>query len=383
MGVADLILFIFFTLNTVYVLAFAISSLFNRQKRKVNASVTKKIALFVPAYKEDSVIEECVNSLLEQNYPKDSYSIVIISDHMTDATNQTLSKQPLLLIKADFERSTKSKALNLALSNIENHDIAVILDADNTVESDFLTKINQYFANPDIQVVQAHRTAKNLNNKLAYLDAVSEEINNSIFRQGHSNVGLSASFIGSGMAFDYALFKKEMCQIDAIGGFDRHLMLALLKQGVFVHYLPDVFVYDEKVHNAKTFSNQRKRWLSAQIHYVGVYIKDLPKAIVEGNFDFVDMYVQQLVLPRVLLAGLAFFISIFMTFINPTLSIKWWILTAFVSLALTISIPKRFFTFRLLSAILVLPETFLRMFVNLFRLKGANKSFIHTPHGRT
>ena len=236
---------------------------------------------------------------------------------------------------------------------------------------------------PDIQVVQAHRTAKNLNNNLAYLDAVSEEINNSIFRQGHSNVGLSASFIGSGMAFDYALFKKEMCQIDAIGGFDRHLMLTLLKQGVFVHYLPDVFVYDEKVHNAKTFSNQRKRWLSAQIHYVGVYIKDLPKAIVEGNFDFVDMYVQQLVLPRVLLAGLAFFISIFMTFMNPTLSIKWWILTAFVSLALTISIPKRFFTFRLLSAILVLPETFLRMFVNLFRLKGANKSFIHTPHGRT
>jgi cellulose synthase/poly-beta-1,6-N-acetylglucosamine synthase-like glycosyltransferase len=381
MEVVDSVVFIFFALNTIYILVFAMTSLFRPKKRDVVVCSSKRIAVFVPAYKEDGVIKECVDSLLAQDYPKESYTIVVISDHMTESTNQELADRPIKLIKAEFVKSTKSKALNLALSNIDQHDIAVILDADNTVEVDFLAKIDQCFSNPKIQIVQAHRTAKNLNNKLSYLDAVSEEINNTIFRQGHSNIGLSASFIGSGMAFDFDLFKREMSQIDAIGGFDRHLMLTLLKQGLFVHYLSDVPVYDEKVQNADTFSNQRKRWLSAQLHYVGVYIKDLPGAILKGNIDFVDMYVQQLVLPRVLLAGLVFLIALAMVLINPVLSIKWWMLCGVICFALIVSIPKKLLTFRLLSAVLVLPEAFLRMFVNLFKLKGANKNFIHTPHG--
>ena len=34
-------------------------------------SVYKKIAILIPAYREDKVILECVNSCLQQNYPKE------------------------------------------------------------------------------------------------------------------------------------------------------------------------------------------------------------------------------------------------------------------------------------------------------------------------
>jgi hypothetical protein len=52
-----------------------------------------------------------------------------------------------------------------------------------------------------IFAVQGHRTAKNTNNSWAILDAISEEINNNIFRKGHRVLGLSSAIIGSGMAF--------------------------------------------------------------------------------------------------------------------------------------------------------------------------------------
>lgn len=127
-----------------------------------------------------------------------------------------------------------------------DYDIALVLDADNVVPYDYLSDINDLFANPGVEIVQTHRIAKNMNNDMALLDAISEEINNTIFRLGHAKLGLSAALIGSGMAFRYDLFRDTMLNIKAVGGFDRELELTLLYQGKRFHYLPDTFVFDEK-----------------------------------------------------------------------------------------------------------------------------------------
>ena len=102
---------------------------------------------------------------------------------------------------------------------------------------------------------------------MALLDAISEEINNTIFRLGHAKLGLSAALIGSGMAFRYDLFRDTMADIKAVGGFDRELELTLLYRGKRFYYLPETFVFDEKIQNTGDFSRQRRRWLSAQWHY--------------------------------------------------------------------------------------------------------------------
>ncbi|MFT5875817.1 MAG: hypothetical protein ACI8WT_004815 [Clostridium sp.] len=45
------------------------------------------------------------------------------------------------------------------------------------------------------------------------------------------------------------------------------------------------------------------------------------------------------------------------------------------------AIPIKFYTAATLRAILTLPKAFFLMFLSLFKLKGANKKFIHTEHG--
>jgi hypothetical protein len=49
--------------------------------------------------------------------------------------------------------------------------------------------------------------------------------------------------------------------------------------------------------------------------------------------------------------------------------------------ALLVAVPKRFCTSRLAMALQKIPYTFLLMAGNIFKLRGANKTFIHTRHG--
>ena len=90
-----------------------------------------------------------------------------------------------------MRKSTKSKISECRHGAIGNdYDIALVLDADNVIPYDYLSDINDLFANPEVEIVQTHRSAKNLNNDMALLDAISEEINNTIFRLGHAKLGL-------------------------------------------------------------------------------------------------------------------------------------------------------------------------------------------------
>lgn len=287
--IIDWFLYILFTINVLYLLVHSLASCKFSLPKTDKATKHKRFAILIPAYKEDAVIHECVHSCLQQDYPVDHFETIVISDRMQPETNASLAALPIRLVEVHFEKSTKSKSLNVGMAAIgDDFDIALVLDADNVIPSDYLSDINDLFANPDVEAVQTHRIAKNMNNDMALLDAVSEEINNTIFRLGHAKLGLSAALIGSGMAFRYDLFRDTMLNIKAVGGFDRELELTLLYQGKRFYYLPDTFVFDEKIQNTKDFSRQRRRWLSAQWHYCRTFVKYLGKALAAHNWDFCD-----------------------------------------------------------------------------------------------
>ena len=378
----DWILYVLFAINVLYLLVYSLASLKRDLPVPPSSTKYKRFAILVPAYREDAVIHECVHSCLDQDYPVDCFDVVVISDHMLPETNASLSLLPIRLVEVHFEHSTKSKALNAAMATIgDNYDVALILDADNVIPYNYLKDVNDLYACPDVEIVQTHRVAKNLNSDMALLDAMSEEINNTIFRLGHVKLGLSAALIGSGMAFRYDLFRDTMANIKAVGGFDRELELTLLYQGRHFHYLPETFVFDEKVQNTSDFSRQRRRWLSAQWHYCTVFARYLFKAIAKRNWDFCDKLFQQLSIPRLLLLGFTFLLAFLLSFYNLAWSVKWWIIWILLVVALLAAVPRRFCTSRLAAAFQKLPYTFWLMAINIFKLRGANKKFIHTAHG--
>lgn len=380
--ILDWILYVLFAINVLYLLVYSLASLKRDLPVPPSTTMYKRFAILIPAYREDAVIHECVRSCLDQDYPADCFDVVVISDHMQPETNVSLSALSIRLVEVHFEHSTKSKALNAAMAAIgDNYDVALILDADNVIPYNYLKDVNDLYACSGVEIVQTHRVAKNLNSDMALLDAMSEEINNTIFRLGHAKLGLSAALIGSGMAFRYDLFRDTMTKIKAVGGFDRELELTLLYQGKYFHYLPETFVFDEKVQNTNDFSRQRRRWLSAQWHYCIVFARYIFKAVATRNWDFCDKMFQQLSIPRLLLLGFTFFLAFICSFYNFVWSIKWWGIFFLLVVALLVAVPHRFCTSRLAAALQALPYTFLLMAANIFKLRGANKKFIHTTHG--
>ena len=203
------------------------------------ARTSKRFAVFIAAYREDAVILPTVHACLAQDYPDDRYDVVVISDHMRPETNAVLSSLPIKLLQVDFEKSTNTKSLQAALGYLDKaaYDIALVIDADNIIAPSYLSELNDAFSVSGVRVVQTHRVAKNLNTGMAYLDAISEEINNSIFRLGHVNLGMSAALIGSGMAFEYPLFYDAMMDNTSVGGFDRVLEMKLLYKGIHIPIL--------------------------------------------------------------------------------------------------------------------------------------------------
>ncbi len=388
MLVIELILFIYFLYVVFYALLLSAAGRFLSSPHYKSNQRKASIAVFIPAYKEDTVIYGVVKDALNQAYPSEKFEIIVIADSLKQETIASLKSLPIELIEVAFEKSTKVKALNAAMAQLpENRfELGLILDADNLMAPGFLEKINAAYQQ-GFQAIQGNRVAKNKNTTFAFLDALSEAINNHILRKGTFALGGAPSLVGSGMAFDYSILKTTLAGMDSIGGFDREMEILLLEQEIDFCYLTNARVLDEKVEKPEVFQNQRRRWISSQFKYVKKYFKKGMAAIFHGKWAYANStLLRNIQLPRLLNLGLLFFFCLAASLLHQYLFVPasfWWALFAFNALAFILAIPKEFYTKELLWAMLSLPRAFGIMLLLLFKLKNADKQFIHTPHTKS
>ena len=394
--ITDWLLWAFMAVSVFYVFFFSLVSLLPCHQQRISSESIPESRFLVlfPAYHEDTVIIPSIEAFLKQTYPVTHYKVVVISDHMQPETNHKLANLPIKLLQPSFERSSKAQALQYAMREEERRNIekkryeyVVILDADNIVNTDFLTRLNQE-CSMGYHAIQCHRTAKNADNDIAALDGISEEINNSIFRKGHKRIHMSSALIGSGMCFDYQWFKEHVnCLNSAVE--DRELEALLMKQRIFIHYAEDINVMDEKVSNSDNFQRQRLRWMTGQIQTLIHMLPDLPKAIITGNINYIDKTIQQTLIPRSILlilvplfALIATLFTIFSSFTLHSSFLRWWGLFILLCIALFIAIPRPLRNKAIFSKIMSLPLLVWRMLKNLLHIRTSNKEFIHTTHNQ-
>ena len=362
---------------------FSVAGRFFKNKPLSTVTRTRRMAVFIPSYQEDAVILSSAKAALTQHYPTDAYEVIVIADKLKVETIKELKSMPLQVVEVAFEKSTKAKALNVALKTIDTtqFDIAVVLDADNVMKTDFLSRVNARFEE-NIVALQGRRAAKNGQTGIAVLDAASEDINNHILCNGHSAVGLSVRLAGSGMAFDYNLFETIMPQVEAIGGFDKEIELRLTRLGIKLNYDPEAIVYDEKVGHSKQFSKQRSRWIAAQFRYAKLFIPTaFMRFILRGQFDHFNKAIQMALPPRLILP----FALIVMSLVNITFQNNSMAILAFSAfiinvLSFVLAMPKYCFTIENRAMWLAIPRTLGATFIALTHLREASRRFIHTSH---
>ena len=337
---SDLLLFIIVAVTVLYLGIFAIASLFNKSHEFARSKKQNRIVVLIPSYHQDAVIEQAVISILSQAYPQRMFDVTVISDHQDEMTNMRLAQYPITLLTPNFEESTKAKSLQYAIINLPEfkiYDIALILDADNIVEQDFLAKVNDAFETAATKAIQMHRISRNRDTTAALLGSIFEEIN-TIFRRGHINMGLSSALAGSGIAYDFAWFKANVMKARTAGE-DKELEALLLRQEIFIDYFDDIYVYGEKKRTTAKLNQQRGRWASEQFHNFIRNIKFLPGAIFRKQYDLADKIIQWMLVPRTTMVAIIMVMSIVLPFIYMTLVIKWWILGAIALFIFALATP--------------------------------------------
>ena len=389
----DIVLWIIMASSVLYVTFYALVSLFpsrtsKHQPSAISPQPSSSFLILFPAYKEDSVIVHSVRQFLEQTYPKGLYEVVVISDLMQDDTNELLHQLPITLLTPQFEKSSKAKAMQYAIKEINGQwstvngqfDYVVILDADNVVLPAFLEQVN-VSCQQGYQAIQCHRCAKNCDNDVAVLDGVSEEINNTIFRKAHNTIGLSSALIGSGMCFTFEWFKQHVDLLNSAVE-DRELESLLLQEKVFIKFEENIHVFDEKVNNHENFERQRLRWLNGQLQTLLIMLPNIPHAIATGNINYIDKTIQQALIPRSILLVMIPLFSLIMLCVAPVWSLKWWILFLVLCLSLFIAIPPQMRNSTVFGKLSSFPALALKMLKNLFHLNKNNKEFLHTSHDK-
>jgi len=189
--IVSMLLFSFFALQSVYLFIFSVAGHLRSSKKFQRSKQTGSFVIYIPSYREDAVIVDTTMAALSLNYPAEKKKVVVIADGLQQKTLECLRAMPIQVVEVSFEKSTKAKTLNEALQQTkEMFDYALVLDADNICADDFLLRLNEALQS-GYQLVQGQRIAKNTGTVYALLDAISEGINNHIFRKGHCALGLS------------------------------------------------------------------------------------------------------------------------------------------------------------------------------------------------
>lgn len=374
----------YFAFGVGYQLFFAVAGLFYKQEALIIGPAGHRIALLIPAYREDAVIASTARQVLVHDYPAHLFDLIIIADGLQEGTLEALKAMPLKLLEVAFEQSTKSKAINRALEQMPEagYDILVVLDADNVMAPGFLARLSANFRQ-GCQVVQGQRVPKNADTPMAVLDGASEAINNHILCKGQRVFGFSARLAGSAMAFDYALFRQLMPQIDAVGGFDKELELRLTQGRLRIGYDDEAIVYDEKVRLEPDFSRQRSRWIAAQFHYARRFF---PVALRQwfrgGNGDFMNKALQMLLPPRLITPGILA-LGVLANLLAGAYGLAgfWGSVLAANLLAFILAMPAYIWRAPYRQAFLRLPRAFIYALQSLMNMKYARRHFINTPHG--
>jgi cellulose synthase/poly-beta-1,6-N-acetylglucosamine synthase-like glycosyltransferase len=108
------------------------------------------VSVVVGIRNEERFIEECIESLLKLDYPKDFYEIIIVDGMSTDKTRDLVQKYPVRLLLN--ERKNVAAARNLGVEN-STGDLVAFTDGDCKVDTQWLKVLVREMQNAPDDVV--------------------------------------------------------------------------------------------------------------------------------------------------------------------------------------------------------------------------------------
>lgn len=281
------------TIFWLYQLVVSICSLVKLKDKPILEDKENRFMAIIPAHNEAAVVANLVESLKNQDYPKDKYDIYVIADNCTDNTAEIARNAGAIVYERfDEEKKTKGFALQWFLAQkIEEdapYDAFCVFDADNIADKNFLKAMNKKLCQGE-DVVQGYRDIKNpTDNWITAGYAIFYWMMNRFYHLARYNLGLSPLLNGTGFMVRFDVIKPTGWDTKTLTE-DIEFSLKNIIEGRKLGWATDAIVYDEQPTSFRQSWSQRERWTVGHIQCMKEYTGLLAAAVKEKktlmNFD--------------------------------------------------------------------------------------------------
>ena len=252
-----------------------------------------KFMAIIPAHNEEMVVGNLIESLKQQNYPKELYDIYVIADNCTDSTAKVAKEAGAIVYERfDPDHKTKGYALQWFLKQkIEenaDYDAFFVFDADNIVDKNFIVNMNKKLCQGE-DVVQGYRDIKNpTDNWITAGYALFYWTMHRLYHLARYNIGLSPLLNGTGFMVRFDVVKPNGWETETLTE-DIEFSLKRIIQGKKLGWATDAIVYDEQPTSFKQSWSQRSRWTVGHMQCIKRYTVELFNSVRKHktlmNFD--------------------------------------------------------------------------------------------------
>src|SRR5690554_563605 len=225
-------------------------------------------AIIVTYYKQINLLPGLLTSINGLNY--ENFIVYVVADNC-ERLDFKIEDPRIIFLEPSQILKDNVKSHRFAIRNfIRDHDRVTIIDGDNLLHQDYLLELNKMF-DKGYSAVQGARSAKNLNNDYANVDAIGDLYYRYVDRKLLFEAGSSAALSGSGMAFKTSLFVDCLKDYNGKGaGFDKILQYQIIRRGIRIAFSNEVIVYDQKTTSSEQLIKQRARWINTWFKTINI-----------------------------------------------------------------------------------------------------------------
>ena len=267
------------------------------------ASYKPKVAVLIPAYNEEKVIERTIRAALNSDYP--DVRVIVIDDGSRDRTLE-VARQAFAVEEAEGrvliltkKNSGKAEALDYGIEYLDDAEIFVGIDADTIIAPDAISRLVPHFINPNVGAIAGNAKVGNRVNLWTRWQAL-EYITSQNFERRALDV------LGAVSVVPGAIGAWRVSAVREAGGFhvdtvaeDADLTMALLRRGYRVEYEDMALAYTEAPTNANGLMRQRFRWSFGILQAVFKHRAVFARKGVLGWVALPNIVIFQILLPLV------------------------------------------------------------------------------------
>ena len=241
------------------------------EKKSIDKSYRPTITFAIPAYNEEKTIAGTIQSILDIDYPKGKYEIIVVDDGSTDNTAKIAKqyeKDGVKVIKT--KNHGKGHALNIALKRSKK-ELFTCVDADSYIEKESVMIIVQNFRNKKVSGCSSSIFVKN-NNKIIEKMQVFEYMYAAIFRKLFAFIG--CLFVTPGVL---SIYRTEDLKEAGMFEEDRNNITEDLEIAMRLQSLHKCIAFDIQSITYTTIPDTMKKVIRQRIRWFRGYIYNARK----------------------------------------------------------------------------------------------------------